>query len=152
MLNLNGSLTKAGVTYSTLWSEDFTDEFFLNGLRQWLAGEPVRARHSATSRPLAAFQLPAEGRGTGRASWPRELRRDKAIMGVFDEGCMGMYNAIIPDELLHADGRVQGAAEPVGAVRRDAAACADAEARAVRALAGRARACSFAPARIRRPI
>ena len=25
-------------------------------------------------------------------------------MGVFDEGCMGMYNAIIPDELLHATG------------------------------------------------
>jgi hypothetical protein len=25
-------------------------------------------------------------------------------MGVFDEGCMGMYNAIIPDELLHAAG------------------------------------------------
>ena len=29
MLNLNGSLTKAGVAYSTLWSEDFTDEEFL---------------------------------------------------------------------------------------------------------------------------
>ena len=27
-------------------------------------------------------------------------RLKKAIMGVFDEGCMGMYNAIIPDELL----------------------------------------------------
>ena len=25
-------------------------------------------------------------------------------MGVFDEGCMGMYNAIIPDELLHQTG------------------------------------------------
>jgi L-fucose isomerase-like protein len=25
-------------------------------------------------------------------------------MGVFDEGCMGMYNAIIPDELLHTTG------------------------------------------------
>ena len=25
-------------------------------------------------------------------------------MGIFDEGCMGMYNAIIPDELLHATG------------------------------------------------
>ena len=38
----------------------------------------------------------------------RELGRscvsDKAIMGVFDEGCMGMYNAIIPDELLHPTG------------------------------------------------
>jgi L-fucose isomerase-like protein len=25
-------------------------------------------------------------------------------MGIFDEGCMGMYNAIIPDHLLHATG------------------------------------------------
>jgi hypothetical protein len=36
MLNLNGSLTKAGVKYSTLWSQDFTDEAFKKGLRQWL--------------------------------------------------------------------------------------------------------------------
>ena len=25
-------------------------------------------------------------------------------MGVFDEGCMGMHNAIIPDELLNPTG------------------------------------------------
>ena len=31
MLNLNGSLTKAGVKYSTLWSVDFQDEYFLAG-------------------------------------------------------------------------------------------------------------------------
>src|SRR5690349_2061823 len=37
MLNLNGSLTKAGVRYSTLWSETFDDAFFNQGLRQWLA-------------------------------------------------------------------------------------------------------------------
>jgi len=38
MLNLNGSLTKAGVKYSTLWSVDFTDKFFRCGLRRWLRG------------------------------------------------------------------------------------------------------------------
>src|ERR1041385_5630409 len=42
MLNLNGSLTKAGVKYSTLWSVDFTDPFFLRGLRRWLAGEVIQ--------------------------------------------------------------------------------------------------------------
>ena len=36
MLNLNGSLTKAGVTYSTLWGESFSDESFLAKLKQWL--------------------------------------------------------------------------------------------------------------------
>ncbi len=29
-----------------------------------------------------------------------DLRRNRSIMGIFDEGCMGMYNAIVPDELL----------------------------------------------------
>src|SRR5215212_948684 len=37
LLNLNASLTKAGVNYSTLWSETFTDDFFTGGLREWLA-------------------------------------------------------------------------------------------------------------------
>src|SRR5204862_2804500 len=36
MLNLNGSMTKAGIRYSTLWSENFTDDMFTCGLRQWL--------------------------------------------------------------------------------------------------------------------
>ena len=36
MLNLNGSLTKAGVPYSTLWSETFTDDPFKKKLHQWL--------------------------------------------------------------------------------------------------------------------
>src|SRR5690606_30635568 len=36
MLNLNGSLTKAGVTFSTLWSVDFRDDFFNRGLSEWL--------------------------------------------------------------------------------------------------------------------
>src|SRR5205085_5533373 len=102
MLNLNASLTKAGVTYSTLWSENFTDDFFLRGLRKWLAGEVVQHDLSHV-RALEGFQLPAKAAGLG-SRLAVELRRDKAIMGVFDEGCMGMYNAIIPDELLHPAG------------------------------------------------
>jgi hypothetical protein len=102
MLNLNGSLTKAGVKYSTLWSEDFQDDFFRKGLRAWLAKGAVR--HDASHvRPLADVPLPAAIAKLARAFATR-LQREKAIMGVFDEGCMGMYNAIIPDELLHQTG------------------------------------------------
>jgi hypothetical protein len=36
MLNLNACLTKMGVEYSTIWSENFDDVFFLKGIRQWL--------------------------------------------------------------------------------------------------------------------
>ncbi len=102
MLNLNASLTKAGVAYSSLWSVDFTDDFFLSGLRRWLAGETLR-HDTSHARPLSSYKLPADAEEIG-ARLADELRRDKAIMGVFDEGCMGMYNAIIPDELLHPTG------------------------------------------------
>ncbi len=99
MLNLNGSLTKAGVKYSTLWSVDFTDDFFRCGLRKWLRGETV-VHDTSHARPLSAHKL-QENPGREVA---RELKQKKAIMGIFDEGCMGMYNAIIPDELLHPTG------------------------------------------------
>lgn len=102
MLNLNGSLTKAGVNYSSLWSVDFTDEFFISGLRRWLAGEDV-VHDTSHVRPLGDAELPEAAQATG-AEIAAQLQRDKAIMGIFDEGCMGMYNAIIPDELLHAIG------------------------------------------------
>ena len=102
MLNLNGSLTKAGVQYSTLWSEDFTDDFFLRGLARWLKSGSIRHR-TAHVRPLGGCSVPASARHTARAI-AANLRRRKAIMGVFDEGCMGMYNAVIPDELLFSTG------------------------------------------------
>ncbi|HVY95229.1 MAG TPA: hypothetical protein VHA14_20860 [Bryobacteraceae bacterium] len=98
MLNLNGSLTKAGVPYSTLWSLDFQDDFFLNGLRRWLKGEQLAHDHSH-AQPLRNLRLPADAAGIG-TELGRQLKHDKSILGVFDEGCMGMYNAIIPDELL----------------------------------------------------
>ncbi len=102
MLNLNGSMTKAGIRYSSLWSETFKDEFFKNGLRQWLAEGAVTHDQSHV-KDLALLKLPSADEQIGRR-FARELRHRKAIMGVFDEGCMGMFNAIIPDELLHPTG------------------------------------------------
>jgi hypothetical protein len=102
LLNLNGSLTKAGVKYSSLWSVDFTDDFFRNGLRRWLRGEALQ-HDTSHVRPLSALPLPDRALQAG-SKLAADLHRDKAILGVFDEGCMGMYNAIIPDELLHATG------------------------------------------------
>ncbi len=102
MLNLNASLTKAGVPYDTLWSVDFTDDFFLNGLRQWLRGERVTQDVSHITA-LGGMHLPDRAEAIG-SEIATTLKRDKAILGIFDEGCMGMYNAIIPDELLHQTG------------------------------------------------
>ena len=98
MLNLNGSLTKAAVAYSTLWSETFDDSFFSRGLREWIETGRVTHDESHVSRlPDGAVSADV------RAALDRvrdDLLRRKAIVGVFDEGCMGMYNAIVPDELL----------------------------------------------------
>jgi hypothetical protein len=99
MLNLNGSLIKAGVQFSTIWSENFDDDFFLKGIRQWLQTGAIRHDVSHV-RDLApsALQKNEAILGDGLAA---QLKREKAILGVFDEGCMGMYNAIIDDELLN---------------------------------------------------
>lgn len=102
MLNLNGSLTKAGVNYSTLWSEDFKDDFFKAGLRQWLA-DGVVTHNQSHVKDVALLKLPEEDERLGRDA-ARRFRQEKAIMGIFDEGCMGMFNAIIPDELLNPTG------------------------------------------------
>jgi hypothetical protein len=102
MLNLNGSMTKAGIRYSSLWSEDFKDLYFRTGLSQWLKDGFVTHDQSHV-RDLRLLKLPMEDEQIGR-SVARRLRNHKAIMGVFDEGCMGMFNAIIPDELLHPTG------------------------------------------------
>lgn len=102
MLNLNGSLTKAGTPYSTLWSEDFTDEFFCDHLANWVAGRPIVHRQPHVY-PAGDLMLPFKAQTAGHAV-ADELRKSKAILGVFDEGCMGMFNAIIPDHLLNPTG------------------------------------------------
>jgi hypothetical protein len=105
LLNLNGSLTKAGVRYSSIWSETFEDEFARRGLAQWLADGRI-GHDTSHARPFDERTL---GEGLRHAALHgaglgRQLRARQAIMGIFDEGCMGMYNAIIPDHLLHATG------------------------------------------------
>jgi len=102
MLNLNGSLTKAGLKYSTLRSEDFTDEYFLNGLATWLK-TGVAKHKTGHVKPLAKTSVPTKAKAVA-AKIGADLRRRKAILGVFDEGCMGMFNAIIPDDLLFSTG------------------------------------------------
>ncbi|MGA8149608.1 MAG: fucose isomerase [Terriglobales bacterium] len=102
MLNLNACMAKAGVRYCTLWSTEFKDDYFLNGLRRWLNGQPVVHDSSHVHR-LADGDLCRESEDIGH-ELGRELLRNKAIMGVFDEGCMGMYNAIVPDEVLLSTG------------------------------------------------
>jgi len=98
LLNLNACLTKANKKFSTLWSEDFTDEFFVKGVRTWLNKGTVRHDISHV-KPYDPKEAPAAPTKVG-VKFAQDFAKKRAIMGIFDEGCMGMYNAIIPDELL----------------------------------------------------
>ncbi len=96
LLNLNGCLIKAGVPFSTLWAESFSDEVVRSKLREWL--ETGKIIHDLSHcHPYITGEASSEKLGRELASTLRERR---AILGIFDEGCMGMYNAIIPEELL----------------------------------------------------
>ncbi len=128
MLNLNGSLAKANVRYSTLWSEDFSDKAFNRKLKTWLDKGSVRHRLDHV-RGFEQVKIPARERRLGEALAAR-LQREKAILGVFDEGCMGMYNAIIPDHLLNPTG-VYKERLSQSALFADTMQVPDAEARAV---------------------
>src|SRR5436190_2403200 len=76
MLNLNGSLTKAGVKYSTLWSEAFSDDYFLTGLATWLKTGLLRHR-TLHVKPLARAQVPGKARVIARRL-SRDLRQRKS--------------------------------------------------------------------------
>jgi hypothetical protein len=99
MLNLNGCLTKCGVPYSTIWSEDFSDDFFHKGVREWIRGKKITHDMSHV-RDLEFAKLPQSEKKLGIAL-AKALKHEKAILGVFDEGCMGMYNAIVDDEMMN---------------------------------------------------
>jgi L-fucose isomerase-like protein len=129
MLNLNASLTKAGKDYCTLWSEDFAGEPFRDNLKRWLQKGEVR-HNTKHVTSLKKIKVPAAERRLGEAL-AAQLRRQKAIMGIFDEGCMGMYNAIIQDELLNPLG-VYKERLSQSALYYETTQTSDAEARAVK--------------------
>ncbi|MCB0912992.1 MAG: hypothetical protein KDB60_15385, partial [Propionibacteriaceae bacterium] len=101
MANLHASLTKAGVAHSTIWSKDFTDDWAKGKLAEWLSTGKI-VHDLSHVRDLPALPDSAEkDLGVALAA---ELKAKKAILAVFDEYCMGMYNALIDDELMNPAG------------------------------------------------
>jgi len=128
LLNLNGSLIKAGKPFSSIWSKDFTDAYFQKALDEWL--QTGKITHDLSHvHPLDKSKLPAASAQLG-AQLASDLKYRKAIMGIFDEGCMGMYNAIIDDELLNPAGVFKERLSQSALVAK-MRAVSDAEARAV---------------------
>ncbi len=100
MLCLAGCLTSLGRSYSRLWSEDFTDEFFLQGLNTWLRDGALShktgyLRHIPPTHPTVAEPEGQIGRRMGEY-----ILRHKAIVGLFDTLCMGMINGVFPQQAM----------------------------------------------------
>ncbi|HWK76844.1 fucose isomerase [Microbacterium sp.] len=101
LLGLNAGLTKMDKPYSTTWSVDFTDDWFREGIKEWTETGAITHDYSHVRELPALPDSPEKELGEALAA---QLRDEKAIIGVFDEGCMGMYNAIFDDELLNHTG------------------------------------------------
>ena len=100
MLCMAGTLTSLGKSYARLWSSDFADEFFYQGLDSWLKNgqikhdtsylHPVDATHPAIKTPAGAI-----GCQVGEF-----ILCNKEILGLFDTFCMGMINGVFPQKAL----------------------------------------------------
>lgn len=101
LLNLTGSMTKAGIEYSALWSREFTDDWFKTKLAEWLSTGTI-VHDTSHVRDLP--ELPESDEKKLGQALAAQLSDEKAIMAVFDEGCMGMYNAILEDEFINPAG------------------------------------------------
>ena len=70
LLNLNASMTKAGIEYSTIWSVDFTDEWARKALQEWATTGTITSHDTSHVRALdaaaAARRRSRPGSGPGR--------------------------------------------------------------------------------------
>ncbi|MCL2735081.1 MAG: hypothetical protein FWD75_00425 [Propionibacteriaceae bacterium] len=131
LLNLTGSLTKMGVAHSALWSTDFTDDWARDKLREWLLTGRIRHDESHVRDLPDLPTLPDSPEKRLGIALAQQLRQRKAIMAIFDEYCMGMYNALIDDEMLNPTGIYKERLSQ-SALVAEMATVTDAEAQAVR--------------------
>ncbi len=100
MLCLAGSLTSLGKSYSRLWSENFDDDLFLNGLKTWLRYGSLQhstryLKDVAPTHSVMATSAGDMGRKAGEF-----ILKNKEILGLFDTFCMGMINGVFPQQAM----------------------------------------------------
>ena len=104
LANLNASLTKHGRAYSSLWSEDFSDSFFLDGLKEFLETGTIKHDTShVAALPKSEISTYSDASRLGKAL-ADHTRYNRAIIGPLDEMCMGMENAVFGNDLLYPKG------------------------------------------------
>lgn len=100
MLCMAGSLTSLGKQYSRLWSVNFDDDLFEQGLATWLRNGAV-SHPTGYLRPIEpTHPVMASVAGQQGAAGREYLLRNKAIIGLFDTFCMGMINGVFPQQAM----------------------------------------------------
>jgi len=100
MLCLAGTLTSLGKPCARLWSENFDDAFFLDGLRAWLDTGRIAHDTSYLHPVTADHPVLRSAAGTIGRRVGEYVLRHKEIMGLFDSFCMGMMNGVFPQRAL----------------------------------------------------
>jgi len=97
-LSLRAGLTKLGVRHSLVWGEDLSDKLFVERLKEWCDTGFIQHEMSHV-QPIVS--LPPKEKELGE-TLARQLAHRPAILGCFDEGCMGMFHAIMDDHHLNS--------------------------------------------------
>ncbi len=104
MANLNASLLKHKRDFSTIWAEDLNSEEALARIDEFIStGRVVYSRDHIRAFDSSAESLKsrfAEALAIGREE-ALKVKTERRILGYFDEMCMGMENAVIPNSLLY---------------------------------------------------
>ncbi len=100
MLCLSGTLNSLGRHHSRLWSENFDDAFFINGLKTWIKTGQIDHDLSYLKKvDHDTLFLQTKAGALGKALGEQILRNTE-IMGIFDSFCMGMMNGVFPQKSL----------------------------------------------------
>ncbi len=99
-LCLAGTLNSLGRSHSRLWSENFDDAFFIDGLKTWVRTGEI-AHDLSHIKPISGQSPWLENKaGQLGKALGMDILEKKEIMGIFDSFCMGMINGVFPQKAL----------------------------------------------------
>jgi hypothetical protein len=100
MLCMAGTLNSLGKPHSRLWSSDFDDPLFFNGLESWL--KTGRIDYDTSYLHEVDGTHPVLGTPAGKlgVAVGNYILEHKEIIGLFDSFCMGMMNGVFPQKAL----------------------------------------------------
>lgn len=104
MLCMAGTLTSLDKPYSRLWSENFDDPFFLDGLASWLTSGTIVHKTDYLRAIDKSHAVMRSKAGRIGVDVGRYILEHKEIIGLFDSFCMGMINGVFPQKALTSVG------------------------------------------------